>query len=577
MSTLIERYEHVECRKSEGAHYTPKELANFVAEKIAEKILINKLNENKYIIADPAIGDGELIIGLLDTLQKKGIKNIQLWGFDINKGLLDFCYSRISTTYPDIELNLIHGDFLGYALSSNISESNSDIPKFDCVIANPPYIRTQVMGSELSQKLSKDFGLKGRVDIYQAFLIAVSYMMKDSGIAGFIVSNRFMTTKGCGGLRKILLDIYDIHSIWDFGDTKLFEAAVLPAVMIFSKKSSIEISINKETSFCSIYESNVKEINVLEHPAGPIEAIKKSGVVRCQNGKTYLVKQGILSSDGSDSDIWRLQDEDSFAWLENVKTKTWCTFSHVGKIRVGVKTTRDSIFIKDDWLAEAGCEPELLKPLITHQVASRFKRNNEKLKSILYTHVTLKGKKQAVDINHYPISKKYLESHRKELSDRDYVKKANRNWFEIWVPQDPDLWQEDKVVFRDICEEPTFWLDREGDVVNGDCYWMIVDNSDMPHDILWLILAVANSKFIESFYDYKFNNKLYSNKRRFMSQYVENFPLPDPSTDLSKEMIKLAMKIYYSDGRDSLLLQNKLDQLVWEAFGLNIKQDKSNY
>ena len=110
----------------------------------------------------------------------------------------------------------------------------SDIPDFDLLIANPPYIRTQVLGAEQSQLLSKNFGLKGRVDIYQAFLVAMRSVLKPDGVAGVIVSNRFLTTKGAGRFREIIHNQYAIKGIWDFGDTKVFEAAVLPAVVILS-------------------------------------------------------------------------------------------------------------------------------------------------------------------------------------------------------------------------------------------------------------------------------------------------------------------------------------------------------
>jgi len=57
----------------------------------------------------------------------------------------------------------------------------------------------------------------------------------------------------------------------------------------------------------------------------------------------------------------------------------------------------------------------------------------------------------------------------------------------------------------------------------GDCYWIDILPS-VSEDILLFSLAVANSNFIEKYYDMKFNNKLYSGKRRFMAQYVENSP-----------------------------------------------------
>jgi hypothetical protein len=141
-------------------------------------------------------------------------------------------------------------------------------------------------------------------------------------------------------------------------------------------------------------------------------------------------------------------------------------------------------------------------------------------------------------------------------------------WFELWVPQDPGAWDQIKLVFRDIAKEPTFWISEEGEVVNGDCYWMICKDPENK-DLLWLAAAVANSTFIERFYDYRFQNKLYAGRRRYITQYVEQFPLPNPKTDLGKLIIEKAKEIYDCiPSSKASELQKMLDDMVWEAFGL---------
>jgi hypothetical protein len=152
-----------------------------------------------------------------------------------------------------------------------------------------------------------------------------------------------------------------------------------------------------------------------------------------------------------------------------------------------------------------------------------------------------------------PNTKKYLESYREQLEARNYIKEAHRNWYEIWVPQNPDAWQNKKIVFRDIVEAPQFWLDNTGAIVNGDCYWIDIFNTT-TEDTIFLALAVANSKFIEKYYDIKFNNKLYAGKRRYMSQYVEDFPIPNPAEPLAQEAINL---VRISIENKKLLPENK--------------------
>lgn len=114
--------------------------------------------------------------------------------------------------------------------------SNNQLKLVDYVIANPPYVRTQNLGSKRAQKIAKSFNLSGRIDIYQAFIKGIAKILKPGGIAGIIVSNRFMSTKTGKSIRKDIRQSFEILHVWDFGDTKIFDAAVLPAVLILRKK-----------------------------------------------------------------------------------------------------------------------------------------------------------------------------------------------------------------------------------------------------------------------------------------------------------------------------------------------------
>lgn len=136
------------------------------------------------------------------------------------------------------------------------------------------------------------------------------------------------------------------------------------------------------------------------------------------------------------------------------------------------------------------------------------------------------------------------------------------------MPQNPADWEKPKLVFRDISVEPTFWMDLCGTVVNGDCYWLTGDE-----ELLWLALAIANSTFIERFYDVKFNNKLYAGRRRFITQYVEQFPLPDPTTSKAKEIISKCRELYAKAKDDAVLhLERELNECVWDIFELSIEK-----
>ena len=120
-------------------------------------------------------------------------------------------------------------------------------------------------------------------------------------------------------------------------------------------------------------------------------------------------------------------------------------------------------------------------------------------------------------------------------------------------------------MFRDISDTPQFWYDDTGAIVNGDCYWIDIPET-IPDDMVFLALAVANSKFIEQYYDTKFNTKLYSGKRRFMTQFVEQFPLPTTNSIPSKKAISLIRTVIKENRQISSLEMSEINSLVDEMF-----------
>lgn len=529
-------------RKATGAHYTPRELADFVAGQIAA-ITSNKTG----VVLDPACGDGELLRAYRDHLPMS-----KLVGFDLDADALRIAKENVGIGRFE------HRDFLDIALEYRNGGLFAPVEqKVDAVIANPPYVRTQVMGAGRSQELASKFSLKGRVDLYFAFLEGISEILKPGGIAGVIVSNRFMTTRAGAVVRDRILDNFHVIHVWDLGDTKIFEAAVLPAVLLLRKKDGPVSTSPRMTSIYTTKEDS-------QYEAGsPISALINTGNVRV-GSQTFKVQHGTLDhSEGT----WRVANTVSDGWISTVKSYTAMTFGEIGKIRVGIKTTADKIFVKKTWEEP---RPELLRRLFTHKSARRYKALPT-THEILYTHTMRGAKKAPVNLDDYPTSKAYLEAHKSELEKRTYVIESGRKWFEIWVPQTPNLWESPKLVWPDISERATFWISLDGELVQGDCYWLSPEPG--KEELLWLALAVSNSAFIEEFYDRTCGNKLYAGRRRYMTQYVENFPIPDPKSEISKKIIADVKKLYRMvPSKESDVIADSLDKDVFAAFGLAPKK-----
>lgn len=556
--------------KNTGATFTPKELAVFLAERIA---LYAQPKNNR--VLDPACGEGELLIAMGEVLNEKAI-DFSLTGYDANEQYLNFAQDRL-LRFGKEKSDLVHEDFL---LSVDVSSAgntpslfdeciSSVNNSFDIVIANPPYVRTQILGTEQAQNLARKFNLKGRVDLYYPFLMAMTESLKEGGIIGVITSNRYLSTKSGESVRKYLSDNYEILELIDLGDTKLFDAAVLPAIFIGRKKKQKSAS---PANFIKIYE----ELNDYKGDLISVESVydvlknNQSGYFVTTNGKRYKKSSGELKYKIGSTTCWEMLSNNESEWIARIDKATKNRVENFFKVKVGIKSTADKVFISDKWEELNGTKPEdeLLKELISQENIEPWNATDNFRLKVLYPHISVNGEKQTVDIEKYPKAKKYFTQHEEKLKGRKYLIDAGRQWFELWVPHRPDQWKYPKLVFPDISLKPRFYFDNGGKIVNGNCYW-IVATKESDVEKLFLIQGIANSKLMTKYHDLVFNNKLYSGRRRYFTQYVEKYPLPDFNSEVAKEIIAIVKELNQSNDKKAISeLEIQLEIAVAKSFGV---------
>lgn len=556
--------------KTHGIHYTPSELAMFLAERIAEHVPTPFCGT----VLDPACGDGELLEAMVAAVEPTEQQALSLIGVDRDPEATHRAGARFERL--PIPNRVITADFLSLSGSgeyqSRLFDEPASLPtvgKADIIISNPPYVRTQVLGADEAQRLAARYNLSGRVDLYHAFVGAMTDHLANDGLLGLLCSNRFLTTKGGEALRRLLAANYELLEIIDLGDTKLFAAAVLPAIVIARKRSTAS---QDACRFTRIYEQHPANGIPVQSYASVVQALAGDvqGIVNA-NGATWNIERGHLNTGTTHTAPWSLTSDALAAWLETIERHTARHFGDISPIRVGIKSNADKVFLRSDWHTlepEQTPEAKLLRPVITHHIAQRWRTDpTSHTRRVLYPHATVNGRRQAIELSTYPRASAYLSNHYDTLTARTYLMKSNRQWYEIWVPQQPNDWAKPKLIFPDISDRPKFSLDTTGAIVNGDCYWMLLDGLE-PADIS-VILAVANSTFAEAFYDAVCGNKLYSGRRRYITQYVERFPIPHLTTG-QREQIHCLVTTLQGGGydQDCLQIESELDVLIWQAFGL---------
>lgn len=556
--------------KKTGATFTPQNLADFLSKKIISYINCKEdLN-----ILDPSCGKGELLLSLGNILNQKRLK-FTLNGFDNNSSYLKIAKNRLEK-FGNNKINLLHSDFLEVIETETEIISNNLFSKkqkryndfADIIIGNPPYVRTQILGSDQAQKLAKRFNLKGRVDLYYPFLMAMTASLKRGGLIGVITSNRYLTTKSGASIRKFLNENYDIVEVIDLGDTKLFDVAVLPAIFIGKKKTHKNNSQNKPL-FIKVYEERNNHYSCFRRASNIYDILSthKQGYFTTKD-KKYKKTHGKLKLLRSKESNWLLLTNKESRWISNIEKNSPYVIGDFFKVRVGIKTNADKIFIRKNWEKLGNSKPEesLLKELITQDNVRRWKIIKDLNLKVLYPHYTEDNNKKVIDLKYYPKTNRYLTQFKNILEGRKYLIEAGRNWFEIWVPQNPALWKFPKLVFPDISIFPRFYFDNERNIVNGNCYWIVAEKKE-DIEKLFLIQGIANSNLMTKYHDLIFTNKLYSGRRRYFSQYVEKYPLPHLDCQASKEIITLVKSLNNSlSDKKASALGHELEIKVAEAY-----------
>ena len=496
--------------KQTGATFTPPPMAHLLAQRLAAQITQPHPN-----ILDPACGDGALLTAITQELDRPHY----LTGYDINASYLHTAAAQL----PNAQLH--QQDFL--TLEAN--------PTYDLIIANPPYVRTQVLGAAYAQEIAQKFQLRGRVDLYHAFLKQMTRMLKPGGLLGVITSNRFLSTKAGASVRSYLEEHYEILEILDLGDTDLFDAAVLPAITIARKRPEQE----QPPRFIRVYKSETPGETEIPSVYDLFDPRRADG--NYANGQPYRRESGVVRFLHDKEHTWTMLTDRELAWTQRLEAHATGRVRDHFKVRVGIKSTADAVFIgpREKF---AAVESEVVYPLLSAQDLEPWRVTTEALQHVVYPYNMDAPRRQVLPLAAYPRMAAFFEHHQEVLRARSYVTKSGRQWYELWVPQRPLLWQYPKLVFPDISPEPRFYYDEGGYIVNGNCYW-IVATTKRERELLDLLQGIANSRIMTTYHDLMFRNKLYSGRRRYMTQYVENYPILAVDSSAAQTIIRLVRQM----------------------------------
>ena len=259
---------------------------------------------------------------------------------------------------------------------------------------------------------------------------------------------------------------------------------------------------------------------------------------------------------------YRFDSSESWVILSEIEQRIKAKIEAVGtplkdwdiQINYGIKTGFNEAFIingekRKELIAQDPKSAEIIRPILRGRDIKRYSYEFADL-YIITTFPSLK-----IDIESYPAVKQYLMSfgydRLKQTGEKGARKKTNNKWFET---QDSIGYWEDfskqKIVYSNMCSEPSFYLDENGFLTNQKCFIL-------TGEYLKFLIAFFNSTLFKyTFWD---NFPVLGAKGRELSKiFMIEIPVIKPPKEI---------EIKISNLLDSQNYEN-IDKLIYELYNL---------
>jgi hypothetical protein len=430
---------------------------------------------------------------------------------------------------------------------------------FDFVVGNPPYVRQEAIPKELLIEYRERFScFYDRADLYVAFFERGLEMLSEQGILAFICPNRFTKNNYGRKLRKRIAEDFKLTHIVDLPEASPFEPEVLsyPGIYVIQRgrTESVNHTLMREASpeECKQARQALTE-----------EEVGVQGNVACHRYASWF----------SGETKWATHSPAHLSLLRRLEV-AGVPLSHEGsgcRVGIGVATGADDIYIvaKD----QIDIEQELLLPLVT-------------TKDIVSGHVKWTGKYlvnpfvpdnsgQLIDLTVFPKARRYFESHRERLVNRNVGKRNATGWYRTIDRVHHRLTATPMILIPDIkADNQTIALKKGRLYPHHNLYFVTSDYWDLR--VLQAILRSDIARFFIFMYGVKMRMGYY----RFQAQYLRRICVPPrisvsdslvedisaAATDGDAEKMRRSIAKMYGLTRRDLALLGSFDELA-EASG----------
>lgn len=404
---------------------------------------------------------------------------------------------------------------------------------FDVVVGNPPYIRFDDIPAEQQREYRARFAsFAERCDIYVPFFEKSLALLSDKGVFSFICTNRFTKSSYGKQLRRLIADRYHVALYLNMEHAQPFEEEVTayPAVYIIDRRQ------NQETYSATIDDAGASTLDQvrLGNPKGKLSVFK-----HWYKGEAPWISTNCRERKMAD---------------EIAKTFPTILRSAEGtEIGIGIASGADDIYINAQRTTRI--ESCCLLPL----VASEDIRNGciSWDERYLLNPYDDDDDTRMRDLEQYPLTAAYLDSHAQKLKARYCARKHPHEWYRTLDRVKYALLRRPKILIPDIQMGGNVALDERGAYYpHHNVYWITSAKWNLR-----ALCALLRSSFVTS----QVRNvsvQMRGGSIRYQAQNLRNVHIPAWNSLSANEIEKLVCAY---ESNDSGLLDKVVDAVVRDS------------
>jgi hypothetical protein len=387
----------------------------------------------------------------------------------------------------------------------------------------------------------------GNCDLYVSFVEKAHNLLRNGGLCGFIVPNKFFRTDYGVGLRRLLANAKSLKKIVDFGAEQVFAATTYTCIVIIAKALQSRMKFGT----CGASERALQDVTLREIPL-----------------------------DEFSSETWTFQTNTERDLNEKLVQKSVRLLDLPAGMGRGSSTGDDNVFIIEDGAVEI--EPEALRdPLFATDFGRYDFRPTGKWKVIFPYQIDDGYRLLAEDDlrTRWPLTYRYLKSHEAALRKR----KQFKEWYSYSAPRNLEVHERAHIVVPLLANRGLFSMipkDQNGRLCPMASGGFTITVGEGVYVNPKFVLGLLNSQLL--FWCLRgISNVFRGGWITCTKQYVGELPIKviDPSNpaDVEKhdrmvslvdKMLTLVPKRRAEANPQAATTDRQIDRLVYELYGL---------